>query len=485
MASNLTLPEGSHPMTIWRIAFKIDKVVYLLSFLIPLAVRSIPELLSPVPIGFDTVIYLVQAKNLSSKPAILPFFSKILSIFYSFGVDLIVLMKILPPLFFATTVFLAGMYARKRLGWSWRNTLILIIIMTFSAAMLRMSWDLHRQSAATILLLAYLCMDPWKDLTTKKVVTSFILIMFIGLLHELVLVTVIAINFYLALLALRKKMFKRGLIFIILAITPVICYEVGAYVTYSRPIDPTGVFVDLSGEWSGKYANLVSYEVGILVATFWYVLPLAPLGYFYDRYFTPWMLVMLVGFLSQILTPFFAVRLGDRWMLYMAIPLMFYASNALSRLNGSRRFRTVAIIFTLIIVCMNGFSMLGVVQPVKLPSNLYIGFIPSTMVFSTAKPEHVTAIISLSQVINNVAHKNACIVTHDPWFSYWVRYLTNLELYSFSGNSPDPAVSKAVSRGCGEVYVIWFKGQVAGGEILSEGDQIALYRISPTKTLRQ
>jgi hypothetical protein len=472
-------------MTRWRVVFKSDKVVYLLSFLIPLAIRSIPELLSPVPIGFDTAIYLVQAKNLSSKPAILPFFSKILSILYSFGVDLIVLMKILPPLFFATTVFLAGMYARMRLGWSWRNTLILIVIMTFSAAMLRMSWDLHRQSVATILLLAYLYMDPWKNLTTKKVVTSYILIMFIGLLQELVLVTVIAINFYLALMALKKKMFRRCLIFIILAATPVICYEVGAYVTYARPADPSGVFADLLGAWSGGYADLVSYKVGILVATFWYVLPLVPLGFFYDKYFTPWVTAMLAGFLSQILTPFFAVRLGDRWMLYMAIPLMFYASNALSRLNGSRRFRTVAIISALIIVCMSGFSMLGVVQPFKLPSNLYVGFIPSTMVFSTAKPEHVAAVISLSHVINNVTDKNACIVTHDPWFSYWVRYLTDLEVYSFSGNSPGPAVSRAVSEGCGEVYVIWFKGQVTGGEILSEEGQIALYRISPTKALRQ
>ena len=479
MASNLTLPKDSHSITSWRIALKIDKVVYLLSFLIPLAVRSIPELLSPVPIGFDTVIYLVQAKNLSIKPTILPFFSKILSIFYSLGVDLIVLMKILPPLFFATTVFLAGMYARKGLGWSWRNTLILIIIMTFSAAMLRISWDLHRQSAATILLLAYLCMDPWKDLTTKKIVTSFILVTFISLLHELVLITVIVINFYLALLALKSKMFKKGLTFTMLAIAPIICYEVGAYISYSRPVDPSGVFVDLLSARSGEYANLVSYEVGILVATFWYVLPFTPLGYFYDRYFTPWMLVMLTGFLSQILTPFFAVRLGDRWMLYMAIPLMFYASNALSRLNGSRRIRSVAIMFTLIIVCMNGFSMLGVVQPFKLPSNLYMEFIPSTMVFSTAKPEHVTTVISLSRVINNAADKNACVVTHDPWFSHWVKYLTNLEVYSFLGNSPDHAVSKAVSRGCGEVYVIWFKGQVAGGEILSEEDQIALYRISP------
>jgi hypothetical protein len=48
-----------------------------------------------------------------------------------------------------------------------------------------------------------------------------------------------------------------------------------------------------------------------------------------------------------------------------------------------------------------------------------------------------------------------------------------------------PAVSGAMIKGCGEVYITCFKGQVAGGEILSEEGQIALYKISPSKTLRQ
>jgi len=46
-------------------------------------------------------------------------------------------------------------------------------------------------------------------------------------------------------------------------------------------------------------------------------------------------------------------------------------------------------------------------------------------------------------------------------------------------------VSRAMIKGCGEVYITWFKGQVAGGDILLEEGQIAPYRISPTKALRQ
>jgi hypothetical protein len=462
-----------------------DRVIYLVSFLIPLIVRSVPELLSPVPIGFDTVIYLVQAKSLSTAPVLLPFFSKLLSILYSFGLDLIVLMKILPPIFFATTIFLACLYARKKLGWSKSQTFLLAIIMAFSAAMLRMSWDLHRQSLATILLLAYLYMDPWKNLTIKKAALSFLLIALIGLLHELVLVTVTVINLYHVLLAFKMKMFKTGASFAVLAITPIIGYEAGYYISYSKFVSPNEAFIDLLGSWAGDYTSIVSNAVGVLVATFWYALPLAPLGFFHDRCLTPWIAAMLFGYLSQILIPFSAVILAERWMLYMAIPLMFYITNAVSKLGNPKRFGVGITLFTLIVVCINGFSMLGLVQPFNLPSNLYIGFIPATMVFSTAKPEHVVTVISFSRIINNVTDKSACIVTHDPWFSYWVMYLTNAKVYSFAGYSPDPAISKSLNEGCKEIYVIWFKGQLMEGEMLSEGNQIALYRINSTSALQK
>jgi hypothetical protein len=351
--------------------------------------------------------------------------------------------------------------------------------------MLRMSWDLHRQSLATILLLAYLYLDPGKNLTLKKAVQSFLIIVLIGLFHELVLITVVAINLYHALLAFKMKLFKTSASFAVLAVMPIIGYEVGYYVTYSKFVNLHGAFIDLLSNWAGDYTSIVSNAVGVLVATFWYALPLAPLGFFHDRYLTPWIAAMLFGYLSQILIPFSAVKLAERWMLYMAIPTMFYTTNAISKLGNPKRFAVAVTLFTLVIVCINGFSMLGLVQPFNLPSNLYIGFIPTTMVFSTAKPEHVVTVISFSRIINNVADKNACIVTHDPWFSYWVTYLTDAKVHSFSGYSPDPAISKSVNEGCKEIYVIWFKGQLMAGEMLSEGNQIALYRINSTSALQK
>ena len=454
------------------------KAYFFMIFLIPLVVRSIPELLSPVPIGFDTVIYLAQAKRLASSPSILPFFARLLGLLYSLGVDLMVVMKVLPVLVFATTILLACVYAHKRLNWSLNDIFLLAVVMSFSAAMLRMSWDLHRQSVATLLLLGYMCMDPWSSLSRGKLVASFILVALIGLLHELVLVAVTAINFYLAFLAFRRRDFRKILFFSALALIPFVCYEVSVYLSYGRLASPYGVFENVLARWgSSGYSNLVSYAVGLLVATFWYVLPLAPLGFFHDRYLSPWLLVMLAGYLSEILTPFFAVRLADRWMLYMAVPLMFYSARAISNFWKPRKFRRLPVAATLVIVCLNGFSMLGVIQPFRLPSNLYIGFIPSTMVFSTAKPEHVVAVMEFSRIINGVAGDSACVVTHDPWFKYWTIYLTDFKVYSFSGMDPGPAISSAIRGGCGEIYVIWFKGQVKGGELFAERGLLALYRI--------
>ena len=454
------------------------KAYFFIIFLIPLIVRSIPELLSPVPIGFDTAIYLAKAKMLAASPSILPFFARLLGLLYLLGVDLMAVMKVLPVIVFATTILLACVYAHKRLNWSLHDVLVLAVMMSFSAAMLRMSWDLHRQSMATLLLLGYMCMDPWSGLSRGKIVASFTLVALIGLFHELVLVVVTAINFYLAFLAFKRRSFTKALFFSALALTSFVCYQAGVYLSYGKLASPYSVFNDALARWgSNGYSNLVSHAVGLLVATFWYVLALAPLGFFHDRYLSPWLLVMLAGYLSEILTPFFAVRLADRWMLYMAVPLMFYGARAVSKFAGSGGFRKLSMAVALMIVCLNGFSMLGVIEPFRLPSNLYIGFIPSTMVFSTAKPEHVVAVMEFSKIINGVAGEDACVVTHDPWFKYWATYLTNLKVYSFSGTDPEPAISGAMKSGCGEIYVIWFKGQVKGGELLAERGLLVLYRI--------
>ncbi|MEM0505892.1 MAG: hypothetical protein QXW58_01350 [Thermosphaera sp.] len=460
---------------------RLIRITLLLTFLIPLCVRSLPEILSPVPIGFDTAIYLVQAKQLSSSSSILPFFARILGVFYSIGVDLLILMKVLPVIIFALTVFFSCLYAYTRLGWTLEKVVILCIVMSFSAALLRISWDLHRQSAATLLLMIYMFINPWENLNLKKVIATTVLTVIIGLLHELVLVTLAVINLYLAIASYRNRMLRKSLFFLALSLMPVISYEIGMVFSYSRLATPSQIFENLLEKWGyGGYFNIVSHAVGILIATFWYLLPLAPAGFFHDKYLTPWFTLMLAGYLSQIIIPYAVVKLPERWTLFMTIPLNFYAAKAISSVAPGKRLRIAVITITLVIISLNGFNMLGLTQPINLPSTQYTGFIPSTMVFSTAKPEHVLTVKHFADLVNNLADDYSCVVTHDPWFYYWAVYLTDVRVYAFTGNDPSPSVGRALEDRCNDVYVIWFEGQGSDWEILVRENQLALYRATST-----
>ncbi|MEM2612698.1 MAG: hypothetical protein QXO15_00535 [Nitrososphaerota archaeon] len=436
--------------------------------------------MSKPPIGFDTVIYLVQAKQLSSTPSMLPFFSKILSILYLSGIDLMLLMKIIPVIVFTLIVFLSCLYAWRRLGWRRSEIIILCLVMSFSTAMLRASWDLHRQSLATLFLILYMNIDLFVYFSKRAFVTSFILVILVSLLHEIVLAVLSIMNIYLMLLSVKERSFKKTIAFLTLVSAPVMIYELAMYASYSKFALLTDIFEDLLSRFEPSgYQNVVSHAVGILVATFWYILPLSPLGFFHDRHLSPWLLLTLSAYLSEVLTPFMSIKMAERWMLYMMVPLAFYASNALRKLSTSLN-RKVPVFIALTIISLNGFGMLGIIQPFRLPSELYIGFIPSTMVFSTSKPEHVEEVIEFTRVIKNLSWGNACIVTHDPWFSYWVQYLTDLKIYTFSKTGPDPAISEAETEECNEIYVIWFKGQV-NGELISKGNELGLYRVQTVK----
>ena len=459
-------------------------LIYALSFFLPLIVRSIPEIISPMPIGFDTAIYLCQARQLADKPVIVPFFARILGFFYSWGVNLIVFMKVFPVAVYALTIFLAAFYAHRRLGWSAEKMLLLVVVMSLSAPMLRMSWDSHRQSLATVLLLLYINLNPLDNTSARKTAFSALMLSLIGLFHQLALAAATMINFSAALASAKKKHVQNFVIFMLLALFPMLAYESGRLFSGGRVTDYWSVlFEDLTNSSEISHFSIASYAIGILIAAFWYVLPLVPLGFFHNKYLSPWLAIMLFAYLTEIIVPFHAFRMADRWMLYMTVPLLFYATNALDNISKiPKRYNVVCLVVSLVVVTLNGFSMLGLTEPIRsLPSSQYEGFIPSTMVFSTAKPEHVATVLKFAGIINRNSKANTCVVTHEPWFYHWTRYKVNCEVYSFTGYDPQPAISKALEEGHEQVYIIWFEGQVKDAEMIIAENQLGLYQAVPKR----
>jgi len=80
-----------------------------------LIIRSIPEMLFPYPIGFDTPLYFVFGKNYASNGQFFPLLNFILGRLYAAGIDMVPTMKILPTMIYGLFGFGVYLFGRLRL----------------------------------------------------------------------------------------------------------------------------------------------------------------------------------------------------------------------------------------------------------------------------------------------------------------------------------------------------------------------------------
>ena len=115
------------------------KVFLFLSFLIPAAVRALPELLmGNYPLGFDTISYYVPVTikwvndgvGFYEFMAYAPLFYSLLAGLTSVGVPIIVSLKILPSVLHGFLGFAIYVYARRGLDWSCRKSLFVSCLAT-------------------------------------------------------------------------------------------------------------------------------------------------------------------------------------------------------------------------------------------------------------------------------------------------------------------------------------------------------------------
>lgn len=454
----------------------LKRLFYSLLFLIPLTVRSIPELQTSVPIGFDTPIYLTQAKEMAGNSSIYPLYSRLLALLYSSGIDLLIFMKIFPVLTYAGTIFFASAYAERRLGWSWSKTLILVFLMTFSAPMLRMSWDLHRQNLGTFLIILAVYLDLYANPRPEKTLCAVSLNAAIGLLQEITLTVATVIPFYSATKEFLNGKYSKSIQLFIISATPLASYELGL-LSCGGYFLPTHAIENAILAF-GSYESVVSQQIGIFLTFFWALAPLAILGFFSDPVLNPWLLITATTGFSRILFPWMSMRQSDRWMLYMTIPLAFYASNAVFKLIAAEKQPLIKLgtcCAVLFLASTQGIGMIGFIPfQSRFFVNGFIHLMPTNMVFSTAYQHHVETVIRFVDLVN--AQGSCAIVTHDPWFYYWAKYRSRTPVIPFSSEKEIPsAIGKARESGYSVIYVIWFDTYMESPVIRE--NQLALYKI--------
>ena len=458
--------------------FLTNRRALMLAFALPLFVRLIPEIVFPVPVGFDTAILsfgakynpVPQFKFRILEAFILPY------ILHTMRVDLLLFMKFYSPVIYGSMVFLLTLYAFRVLDWNERKLFLLALVLTFSPTMLRMSWDNHSQNLATIFLLITLNVLGKKP-SLFRLLAVIPLAALTALTHQLVSVVsaIILISEGIHFL----KSLKRGLSSIPALATLMFA---GIIIFLLNPLlTPMRIIESIQFLFKKSIININQFTLVLqaLVST-WFLFPACIIGFMLHRRLFSWFIVCIAVYILSFFMGNIEVLVPGRWVIYSTIPLAFFVVNSYGKHLGDSRSKSTMLILTMVLTITTGVGMLF---PSGTPVTSFMHDvypeIPKTLASSTAKQEHIHAIQSFTNYLNGV-DANACAITHYPYFFWWTGYLyvgktvyigpeytTEQSLHMYAEKASDTCKEK--------IYLIWFSGLDWAKELQSIGE-LSLYR---------
>lgn len=473
----------------------LERAAMLLSFVIPALIRWIPEAQFPYPIGFDTPIRLAEAKTCAGSPALFPLLIRVLGWFCIAGADPILVMKYLPTVLYGLLGVSAYYFARSYLGWDRKGSILAAVVLAFSIASLRVSWDLNKQVFATIFL--FLALSQLGNLRSPCRIALFV---GFGLLvassHQLIfalmsgiLSCLILFEVYRFLTGRGRSMDTRVIVSLSVTLLGGLLVFLGAWYrgNLSAVYFSGTVSLEVDATVFGYMDWLASLEKYMIIFALSYVLllPLVVLGFFRGRALTAWLLVATVGSFSILFSPWLSLRSPSRWMYLLVYPFAFYIVAAFGRLkltNSISLRKGLALLALLLVVNITSISFLGLYPwPAWLP--VASGYFPESMALSSIPAHDIEATAQLLESLNHQPQDLVLIVNIN--YLGWARYFSEHQMVAWAPwarHGPRTlveALDEARSLEVKDVYLLWYSDQDAvalGFSKFLENGSMKLYK---------
>jgi hypothetical protein len=503
--------------------------VIILAFVVGFIIRLVPELLSfPHPIGWDTIYY---ASRMSSAH-IFTVGSDIVNSWLVYGIlvtvsnltklDPFIILKIFAPIIFGGTCTAIYFVSWKRLKWSPTKSILTSTIFSLQLASLAISWQFLRNTLGIMILLFTL---PYlkNNITKKQTINLTILAIFTVWSHELAMASLFFIVFVMLIRSKLKKQKTPKRLFI--AILPALLLFTGNlfYISpFASPINPNLTRVDDSN-WAHpaglffitdylntktpienytSYTNLASNVTTLFLILYALTLPLTIIGYFKDNTLTIWTILLLIGGLSCLIIPFFAIFLWARWILLLTYPFTFYTTNGLWKITKEipsnkillnlQKFKLTKTICITLLVTSTILASLFMACPLNQNNEGLIEwggsakYVPSTMQTTSIPLRDIEATKKAYQWLNNNMNNNSALLAHDTFDTWTMLYLKpNHKGYLFDFNIQQ-AAKRATTDGYQTIYFVWWNQTVEGQQLhpqdnwtkIQQFNRITIYRIN-------
>jgi len=400
------------------------------AFLIPLAIRSVPEILSwPYPLGLDTlqIVPIIQSRAVFSG-GLVNFFhaTNMLYLFttslYNLTGNVVFVLKFFGPVLLAILCGVLFVYARKALKWgNWKSLLVSILTATYFVS-LRDSWEFYRQTVGLIFLAGALISLAYFRSPRKYYIACAFMVLTV-LSHELVSVILFFIILVEVSRLLIKKSFKESAYLLGSAVLPA-----GLFLFQRVSLTTTpGISVPASYVASGPSFALALYMGGMLVYCYFLILPLVIAGLFGFKA-SPmhyWALLCVSLVILLMINPNLPVYFWNRWVYLLVYPLLFFATQGIDNLwrfwsthkNTIKRLapKIFVVAYLILLLSLSGFYL--VMPPEKQISffstdNPYLAFIPSSMLQNTISITDNPGLVNCFNWINSNASVNSVLVIH-------------------------------------------------------------------------
>lgn len=451
----------------------------LLAFIIPLVVRTIPEILmGPYIVGFDTLAFYIpntltwlhNGINLWGFLSTAPLFYLIYMGAVAIGGSPVFVLKIISPVLLGFLSLSIFSYAKKGLNWSSIKSTFVAILGAVYFVGLRASWDQLREEVGLVFFFVVLMLIcNRKNNSWANYVILSVAMLSTALSHQLVSVLMLGVIVSTVAYNLLRKDFKHSIKLIVTSL-PAVLYFFAVYiggVLQAGMLDYSTNVGSPLANWTGftSYTSMLLSTGGFFLYCYLLILPVAVIGIWQLRniQLTSWLFFSVI----LVLLPFASVS-PFRWVLILTYPLAFYVTSALSRLKTIRwksyKFPLRKIVILYLVLSTGVLSISYISSTPEHPFlyfnplrfNSYAYQIPSSMLQNTISISDCQDTIIALQWFRDNVDGSSILLTHTVFCGWAFLVLNESQIMNYEFNSPNYAATVAAKEGYSQLYLIWW-----------------------------
>ena len=444
------------------------------AFLIPLAIRAIPEILvGPYPVGWDTIAFYVPntldwaagkagfAEILGTAPLM---YMISVPVYFLSRVNPVWIFKIMGPVLYGSMILALFRFLRIGLKWPDKQALGAALLTSLYFVTLRISWDMYRNMLGLTFIIFSL---PWigGDLKGpgKQALLSALVVLAVAA-DQLTGVIALVLLGTKALISLTKQQRGEFTEMVRVALPGTALFLATVY----TGLIMTGVGL-VSEQTPVPTLSSVGLNLGFLVYAYLALIPLILIGLrrVPNVELRIWSIFCIGIVLTTLLPLFGPVVQSYRWALLLDIPLCIFAAAGLYMIGESIHLRIgwSTNLYRLILSTFSAALIVSALLYIALPAQ-------QAAVFYTAYPEQLpTSMVqdtipmsdlgNLRTLLDSAALRigpTTVLITHQAIYGWARAYLPSLNdrIINYQYNSPLTGVEMARSNGYSSILMIWW-----------------------------